>query len=49
MDGDELRGQDAVFARAGSFADRDAWTASGWCTIERSLDLIGRPYARPNP
>jgi DNA-binding HxlR family transcriptional regulator len=41
MDRDDLDGGDPVFTRAGSFADRDAWTASGWCTIEKSLDLIG--------
>jgi DNA-binding HxlR family transcriptional regulator len=41
MDSDDLDGGLDVFTRAGSFADRDAWTASGWCAIERSLDLIG--------
>jgi DNA-binding HxlR family transcriptional regulator len=41
MDSDDPHGEDVVFTRTGSFADRDAWTASGWCAIERSLDLIG--------
>ncbi len=27
--------------RLGAFAARDDWTATGWCRIERSLDLIG--------
>jgi DNA-binding HxlR family transcriptional regulator len=30
-----------VLDRLGAFAERDEWTAKGWCRIERSLDLIG--------
>lgn len=30
-----------VLERLGAFAERDRWTAKGWCRIERSLDLIG--------
>lgn len=30
-----------VVTLAGRFADRDAWTAEGWCTIERALKLVG--------
>ena len=30
-----------VLERRGAFADRDAWSAKGWCRIERALDLIG--------
>lgn len=41
MDSDDQTGGDAVFTRTGGFADRDAWSAPGWCAIERSLDLIG--------
>ena len=35
-----LEGHD-VMTRVGRFADRDAFTATGWCSIERALDLIG--------
>jgi DNA-binding HxlR family transcriptional regulator len=41
MGSDDLSGDDVVFTRAGEFADRDAWTATGWCAVERSLELIG--------
>jgi DNA-binding HxlR family transcriptional regulator len=30
-----------VLERQGAFADRDAWTAEGWCRIERALELVG--------
>jgi DNA-binding HxlR family transcriptional regulator len=30
-----------VITLAGAFADRDAWTAEGWCSIERALELVG--------
>lgn len=30
-----------VIERQGAFADRDAWTAAGWCRMERALELIG--------
>jgi DNA-binding HxlR family transcriptional regulator len=30
-----------VITLAGAFADRDRWTAEGWCSIERALRLIG--------
>ena|SRR5579875_28107 len=41
MDSQTQGGADPVFTRAGGFADRDAWSAPGWCAIERSLELIG--------
>ena len=41
MESEGQTGGDAVFTRAGGFADRDAWGAPPWCAIERSLDLIG--------
>lgn len=25
----------------GAFQDRDAWTAEGWCRVERALDVVG--------
>ncbi len=25
----------------GAFAERDAWTAKGWCSIERALEVVG--------
>jgi DNA-binding HxlR family transcriptional regulator len=31
----------AVIARVGRFVERDAWTAEGWCSLERSLELVG--------
>lgn len=40
-DGSRHDGSPDVLERRGAFADRDAWTARGWCRIERSLDLIG--------
>jgi DNA-binding HxlR family transcriptional regulator len=30
-----------VLTRIGRFVDRDAWTAKGWCKLERALELIG--------
>jgi len=33
--------QPTALERLGAFAERDQWTAKGWCRIERSLDLIG--------
>jgi DNA-binding HxlR family transcriptional regulator len=30
-----------VMERLGAFANRDAWTAAGWCRMERALELIG--------
>ncbi|HVV23535.1 MAG TPA: helix-turn-helix domain-containing protein [Pseudonocardiaceae bacterium] len=30
-----------VITRVGPFVDRDAWTAQGWCRIERALELVG--------
>jgi DNA-binding HxlR family transcriptional regulator len=30
-----------VITLVGRRADRDSWTAAGWCPIERALDLIG--------
>jgi DNA-binding HxlR family transcriptional regulator len=41
MDSENLRDEDAVFARWGGFADRDAWAAPSWCAVERSLEVIG--------
>ncbi|MEU3979172.1 helix-turn-helix domain-containing protein [Streptomyces sp. NPDC026672] len=41
MNSDDLSGDGMVFTRAGAFTDRDAWTATGWCAVERSLELIG--------
>ncbi|WP_304045185.1 helix-turn-helix domain-containing protein [Jatrophihabitans endophyticus] len=31
----------AVMTLVGRFADRDAWTAAGWCTLERALEIVG--------
>lgn len=31
----------AVMERQGAFVDRDAWSAQGWCRMERALELIG--------
>ena len=30
-----------VITLVGPFADRDAWTAEGWCSIERALKVVG--------
>jgi DNA-binding HxlR family transcriptional regulator len=30
-----------VVTLTGRFADRDQWTAEGWCSLERALKLIG--------
>lgn len=30
-----------VLERQGAFAERDQWSAKGWCRIESSLDIIG--------
>jgi DNA-binding HxlR family transcriptional regulator len=32
---------DSVITRTGRFVDRDAWSAEGWCSIERALELVG--------
>ncbi|MFF9087439.1 winged helix-turn-helix transcriptional regulator [Streptomyces sp. NPDC014991] len=37
----DLNGEDTVFTRTGEFADRDAFTAAGWCAMERSLEVVG--------
>lgn len=37
----DLQGEDTVFTRTGEFADRDAFTAAGWCAMERSLEVAG--------
>lgn len=28
-------------ARQGAFIDRDAWSAQGWCRVERALEVVG--------
>ncbi|MEU1018468.1 helix-turn-helix domain-containing protein [Streptomyces sp. NPDC005900] len=33
--------EDTVFTRTGEFADRDAFTAAGWCAMERALEVVG--------
>ncbi|MFJ5264935.1 winged helix-turn-helix transcriptional regulator [Streptomyces sp. NPDC088387] len=33
--------EEGVITRVGAFADRDAWTAQGWCSIERALEVVG--------
>ncbi|MFC4591206.1 winged helix-turn-helix transcriptional regulator [Sphaerisporangium corydalis] len=35
------QGGDDVITLVGPFADRDAWTAQGWCSIERALEVVG--------
>ena len=30
-----------MMERQGAFEDRDAWSAQGWCRMERALELIG--------
>jgi DNA-binding HxlR family transcriptional regulator len=30
-----------VIERLGAFADRDDWSSTGWCRIERALEVIG--------
>ncbi|MET9445593.1 winged helix-turn-helix transcriptional regulator [Streptomyces cinerochromogenes] len=37
----DRQSEEAVFTRAGEFADRDAFTATGWCAMERSLEVVG--------
>jgi DNA-binding HxlR family transcriptional regulator len=37
----DLHSEDTVFTRTGEFADRDAYTAAGWCAMERSLEVVG--------
>jgi DNA-binding HxlR family transcriptional regulator len=37
----ETQAGSPVVTRVGDFADRDAWTAAGWCKIERALELVG--------
>jgi len=39
--GDGARGESEGLERQGAFAERDDWSASGWCRIERSFDVIG--------
>ncbi|TFV31836.1 transcriptional regulator [Streptomyces sp. T1317-0309] len=34
-------GVEAVITRSGRFADRGAWSAEGWCRMERALELVG--------
>lgn len=34
-------GDEDVITLVGPFADRDAWTAQGWCSIERALEIVG--------
>ncbi|MFJ4880811.1 winged helix-turn-helix transcriptional regulator [Streptomyces sp. NPDC088745] len=41
MERADLQDEDTVFTRTGDFADRDAFTAAGWCAMERSLDVVG--------
>jgi DNA-binding HxlR family transcriptional regulator len=31
----------AALTLLGAFEERDAWTAEGWCRVERALDVIG--------
>jgi DNA-binding HxlR family transcriptional regulator len=31
----------AVMERQGAFEDRDAWSAQGWCRMERALEVVG--------
>ncbi len=35
-------GDPDVMTRVGRFEDRDAWTAAGWCSLERALEVIGK-------
>ena len=37
----DRQSEEAVFTRVGEFADRDAFTAAGWCAMERSLQVVG--------
>jgi len=37
----ESSGASEVLERLGAFAERDDWTAKGWCRIERALDVVG--------
>ncbi|MEW2548164.1 helix-turn-helix domain-containing protein [Streptomyces sp. NPDC047002] len=30
-----------VISLVGPFAERDAWTAQGWCAVERALEVVG--------
>lgn len=41
MERADLHDEDTVFTRTGKFADRDAFTAAGWCAMERSLEVVG--------
>lgn len=38
---DSAGGESDVLERQGAFMNRDDWSASGWCRIERSFDVIG--------
>jgi len=40
-DGAEPARDGDVITRVGRFADRDLWSAEGWCTIEKALGLVG--------
>jgi DNA-binding HxlR family transcriptional regulator len=40
-DDDAAGGSTDVLERLGAFAERDEWSAKGWCRIESSLDLVG--------
>lgn len=37
----QAAGAPEIMTRDGRFVDRDAFTATGWCSIERALELIG--------
>ncbi|MEU1365167.1 helix-turn-helix domain-containing protein [Streptomyces sp. NPDC005803] len=41
MERADLQDDETVFTRTGEFADRDAFTAAGWCAMERSLEVVG--------
>ncbi|MDQ0578733.1 winged helix-turn-helix transcriptional regulator [Streptomyces rishiriensis] len=41
MERADLHDEHTVFTRTGEFADRDAFTAAGWCAMERSLEVVG--------
>jgi DNA-binding HxlR family transcriptional regulator len=32
---------EAVMNRVGPFRDRDAFTAEGWCSVEKALERVG--------
>jgi len=41
LTGGSVDGERAVMTRIGKFADRDAWDAEGWCSIEYAFELVG--------